>query len=105
MVSTESERGGVIAHVPGPRSNKIAEALLIVRKKHARSLFEKGHVSGHRRHEIVGTLLRSATSVFLAVRSLGFIDQFSQNYGSTAGLCSQPFPVTRQQSNFASYYP
>jgi hypothetical protein len=104
MVVTESERDGVVALASGPRSNNIAEALLIVCKKHARSLFGKGHVSGHRRHEMVSTLLRSATSVFLAVGSPGFFDQFSQNYGRTAGLCSQPFPLTRQQSNFASYY-
>ena len=91
----------VIAQIARPRFRKREKARAIAGIKCARRFFIYWLIAKHRGHELIRRFLRlthQRARIFRVARS---IDQFLQRRRSAARLRGEPFPVPRQQRDFA----
>src|SRR6185312_9995131 len=95
------EPHGMIANIAGPCGSDLAEALAITGKQCPRRLLETAFVAGERRQESIGGRLCLAPSILFAMDPPCLIDEFAQSDRRTSRLPREPFPMPRQERDFA----
>ena len=97
----ERKPSDMTPNIDRPFGNERIETRGVVHKQCPRRFLETGQIARHRRHEVVGPLLRGAPFVSLRVFAARLVHQLAQRYRGTAGLRALEVAIAAYRSSEA----
>ena len=91
----------MVADIVGPAGDETDESPPVIGEQRPRRFLEAREIAGHHGHETIGGIPRRAGAIRIAIGAARFLHQLAQRHRCAAGLCAEPFPMTRQQCHLA----